>query len=248
MMERCTFNFLCNNLVSLLKLISLTYANWLKLLICDRIVIGIRDPDTIEHFLVEKGLTLMKAIDICRAEETAKKSCKVLTVNSSVNAVFRYKQKQHTDHSDPDKCNPTTTPWPRCTENYDNDHPCPDRDTTRTACGKKSIGQSLDTVNRKKNNKQHSAKPPTGKLPAMGGIIASVNHQKVPKVWALAGAESLMALLLTPPQTREAIAQFVVQAHNPSLALIQPICACHLQNYVLRTLMKFTSWVKFQLP
>ena len=149
MMERCTFNFVCNNLVSLLKLFSLTYANWLKLLICDRIVIGIRDPDTIEHFLVEKGLTLMKAIDICRTEETAKKSRKVLTVNSSVNAVFRYKQKQHTDHSDPDECNPTTTPWPRCTENHDNDHPCPDRDTTCTACGKKSIGQSLDTVNRK---------------------------------------------------------------------------------------------------
>ena len=51
-------------------------------LIRDRIVVGIRDPDIIEHFLVEKGFTLTKAIDICSAGEANKKLCNVLTANS----------------------------------------------------------------------------------------------------------------------------------------------------------------------
>ena len=39
--------------------------NCLDGLICDHIVVGLRDSDTIEHLLVEKGLTLTKAVDIC---------------------------------------------------------------------------------------------------------------------------------------------------------------------------------------
>ena len=42
-------------------------------LIRDRVVVGIRNSDIAERILAEKGLTLTRAIEICRAEEAARR-------------------------------------------------------------------------------------------------------------------------------------------------------------------------------
>ena len=44
-------------------------------LIRDRIVVGLRDADTVEHLLVEKNVSIDKAVELCRAEEAAKWHC-----------------------------------------------------------------------------------------------------------------------------------------------------------------------------
>ena len=65
-------------------------------LIRDRIVVGIRDSETIEHLLVEKNVPLDKAVEICRAEEAAKRHCGEIKGDdacASANAISRYKSQ-----------------------------------------------------------------------------------------------------------------------------------------------------------
>ena len=59
-------------------------------LIRDRVVVGIRDSDIAERLLAEKGLTLTRAIEICRAEEAARRFRSVIASDmpqAQINAV-----------------------------------------------------------------------------------------------------------------------------------------------------------------
>ena len=62
--------------------------------IIDRIVIGLRDGDTIEKLLGKDKLTLKDCIALCRAEEAAKKYRAEITggADCSLNAVSAYKK------------------------------------------------------------------------------------------------------------------------------------------------------------
>ena len=107
-------------------------------LIRDRIVIGLRDGAIIERLLVEKDLTLECAIDLCRAEESAKRYCVEITSGgaaAAVNKISTYKhakkfgakprgQPRLYDKSQQSK----QKQCPRCTENHDHGN-CPARNS-----------------------------------------------------------------------------------------------------------------------
>ena len=110
-------------------------------LIRDRIVVGIQDSDTIEHMLVEKDLPLQKAIDMCRAEEAAKRHCEELKADSasstsaSHNAISHYKQQKQ--GRKPNRWGQGRK-WScfKCTRSHGKNDVCPAAESTCAACHK----------------------------------------------------------------------------------------------------------------
>ena len=84
-----------------------------ELLIMDRLLLGILDDKTREELLSTHDLTLMKAIEICRAREAATLHMKALK-SEEINKVKETpKQKKHVKHRDPTKSKPRQTEDPR---------------------------------------------------------------------------------------------------------------------------------------
>ena len=77
----------------------------------DRIVTGIRNDETIKDLLSEKGLTLEKAVSICRANENAINDTENLQATASgINRVVKYKNDQNR-RADNGNRFPRMQPW-----------------------------------------------------------------------------------------------------------------------------------------
>ncbi|CAC5406179.1 unnamed protein product [Mytilus coruscus] len=68
--------------------------------ICDRIVCGMNSSRVKERLLREDGLTLDKAVAICRADEESRKQMKTLNEEEQVHALRRKTQNQRTNRNE----------------------------------------------------------------------------------------------------------------------------------------------------
>ena len=158
-------------------------------LIRDRIVVGLQDADIIERLLVEKDLSLLKAADICRAEEAAKRHRTDITGDSVAGAcaMSRYKHdksdkkgKKHGQGKNPkhkgNKSNETGNNYScqDCTRQHSAKAKCPATKSVCAACGK---------VGHWAKSKHHTDKavPPTN-TSGIGLILASVTSKSAPQV------------------------------------------------------------------
>ena len=156
-------------------------------LIRDRVVVGIRDSDIAERLLAEKGLTLTRAIEICRAEEAARRFRSVIasdTPQAQVNAVnFKRQQKkpykqhyQHKQSHQPQKQQGQPHDCRFCTKNHKPSDRCPAKDTVCAACKQRGhwAKSSLCRV------KNQSPKSPS--QAQLGCVIATLGDNKAPTV------------------------------------------------------------------
>ena len=92
-MKKCEFVKKCKGNVYISAIKTCNYwDNCVDTILRDRIVLGIRDPDTQTQLLKERALTTTVCIAICKAAESATARCHVLSDHDpSLNRVADYK-------------------------------------------------------------------------------------------------------------------------------------------------------------
>ena len=156
--------------------------NCADFVIIDRIVIGLRDGDTIEKLLGKDKLTLKDCITLCRAEEAAKKYRAEITggADCSLNAVSAYKKQKAPYKGKPRPSQNQNTPSPKCRKcvrSHGKDKPCPADSKTCSTCNLKGHFAKSDLC--KKKSPASSGTKPKQQL---GAIIAAVGLDQAPQV------------------------------------------------------------------
>ena len=153
-------------------------------LIRDRIVVGLRDGDIVEKLLAKPDLKLKDTIDICQAEESARRYRKEIT-GGSINGMSQYAKQKRGKYTESNaKSNNSQSGaggkrvcW-NCTKSHGATDHCPAKETHCAACGKR--GHWAKARNCPKNSTQHQKTD--GKKASMGSIIAAVSTAAAPKV------------------------------------------------------------------
>ena len=168
-------------------------------LIRDRIVTGIRDGDVVEKLLAIPKLTLENAVDICRAEEAAKRfRCEIKGEPqvAYANSMSQYKQGQRgyrgratSTRNRGRGAQPTNLTCYYCAKPHGPMDTCPAKDSACSACGKR--GHWAAKCRSQGNRSRGWPNQTTGrkKGTTLGCVLASIGDKTTPKVEVIIGGD-----------------------------------------------------------
>lgn len=145
-------------------------------LLRDKIVLGVRNPETVKRLLAQPQLTLAGAITICQSEEASSRQRDEICKGNSVSAIraSTYKKAKHPGFSKVQMHRSSSQLCGYCGKARHSDEPCPARDKLCRRCGKKG---HFDRVCRSKNvsaSKKTSDGQSKGKLQS---LVALMQHE-----------------------------------------------------------------------